>query len=765
MADAVESMWWKVGVNYDGKPLEKFKKDLEEINDHVRKLNQPTSDGNAAITERMKAYRDLEKQVKKTADAMANPKQSLEYHKNIGEHMKRQRSAIDAQVAGYRDGGKAIEAFGQAQLKINDRGALIRQEQMNGAMRRHELATAKAHLAVSNMFSGMSNGSRDAIGRLDLMRANIEKLGRVALGAGLVGGTFGMMSSAAENVRQSSNAGFVANVSANDMARYDSQTKALGGNEGDGKQIIGNIDELINKLHFGQLDSESYRRFGMADIDVAGFQRYYDAKGNHTMDATRDMQQRLFEAHQRNPGLAKQAAQGIIPASAQQALLTRPQSEWDEEGRKRDALTGTGADAEEAQRRFTKASQHMADAMDGLGKKILVEFGPQIEQGMQAAANGASQFFKDLKGLQKEIDDDEAHRQKYYKDHNAVLGWALTQIDKLRGGDDREKGYELTHQPNGHKTGQKSPQDPNRPHDQYDDLWALQKIEINFREARRAKLRELGQPADTLRLKETEANDAAIMQSHENALNYDHERAQPTASVSNPVQQEMKKTEALRRPFTSSDLKSRIIGKESGGRNFNSQGGLLTSTAGALGKMQILPSTAKDPSLKKRFGIDPARDNSPEELERVATELIEALKVKYGGDEEKVMAAYHSGDSRVDNLVAEANAKGLDWRGGLRDQGRKYIDYKGPAWKAESYDSRSSKPSYAIDQQQYMPSPATGAPPQPQMQPLEVSVHIDARGSDSRGIEYAVERGVKQAMGQANMSMMASNFSTFKGDV
>ena len=94
---------------------------------------------------------------------------------------------------------------------------------------------------------------------------------------------------------------------------------------------------------------------------------------------------------------------------------------------------------------------------------------------------------------------------------------------------------------------------------------------------------------------------------------------------------------------------------ESGGRDFNAQGGPLTSPAGAMFRNQVMPSTAASPG----FGVRPAADQTPEEYNRVGQEYYQALLKKYNGDERAAAAAYNAGPGRVDSNMA-ANAGQLN---------------------------------------------------------------------------------------------------------
>jgi hypothetical protein len=94
-------------------------------------------------------------------------------------------------------------------------------------------------------------------------------------------------------------------------------------------------------------------------------------------------------------------------------------------------------------------------------------------------------------------------------------------------------------------------------------------------------------------------------------------------------------------------LRAQIMQKESGGRRYDKEGNLLTSSKGALGEMQVMPATARDPG----FGIRPAKDNSPDELRRVGDEYAAVLLNRYR-DPKLAMIAYNMGPRATDRWLA-----------------------------------------------------------------------------------------------------------------
>lgn len=108
---------------------------------------------------------------------------------------------------------------------------------------------------------------------------------------------------------------------------------------------------------------------------------------------------------------------------------------------------------------------------------------------------------------------------------------------------------------------------------------------------------------------------------------------------------------------------------ESGGRDFNADGSVVTSTTGAKGRMQVLDSTLRDPG----FGVTPARDDSLEERSRVGRDYYDALLKRYGSHE-KAMAAYTDGAGTLDKALEQ---HGSDWLSAMPAQAQKRVkDYQ-----------------------------------------------------------------------------------------
>lgn len=111
---------------------------------------------------------------------------------------------------------------------------------------------------------------------------------------------------------------------------------------------------------------------------------------------------------------------------------------------------------------------------------------------------------------------------------------------------------------------------------------------------------------------------------------------------------------------------------ESNDRDFNDDGTPVTSEAGALFAMQVMKDTAGNPG----YGVEPARDQTPEEYNRVGRELLGAFMREYDGRPELAWAAYHAGPGNLNEALKVAAEKGTpaNWLSELGPKTQAYVN-------------------------------------------------------------------------------------------
>lgn len=104
---------------------------------------------------------------------------------------------------------------------------------------------------------------------------------------------------------------------------------------------------------------------------------------------------------------------------------------------------------------------------------------------------------------------------------------------------------------------------------------------------------------------------------------------------------------------------------ESGGKRYGAGGGFLTSPAGAMGEMQVMPGTARAPG----FGVRPWQGGG-DDLARVGRDYRSTMERRYGGDLAKMWAAYNWGPGNVDKAIAR---HGDNWLSAAPAETQNYI--------------------------------------------------------------------------------------------
>lgn len=126
--------------------------------------------------------------------------------------------------------------------------------------------------------------------------------------------------------------------------------------------------------------------------------------------------------------------------------------------------------------------------------------------------------------------------------------------------------------------------------------------------------------------------------------------AVPSAGISQAVRRWDPQVNALSAKYgIDPNFVWRIMQQESGGRQFGKDGLPLTSSAGAIGPMQVMPGTFAD--MARRYGIKGGITDPDANIEAGVAYLSEQLK--RFGNEPTAAAAYNAGPERVKDNIAD----------------------------------------------------------------------------------------------------------------
>ncbi|MGU3629835.1 transglycosylase SLT domain-containing protein [Comamonas sp. C24C] len=167
---------------------------------------------------------------------------------------------------------------------------------------------------------------------------------------------------------------------------------------------------------------------------------------------------------------------------------------------------------------------------------------------------------------------------------------------------------------------------------------ALENSNVAFADGYLKKYREQMEPDDILRVQGTVSKEM------------DYQRA--TQAVGQAMQEAV--GTILPTDMTRlGNLVGLVAQAESGNKDLNADGSVVTSPKGAKGRMQVMDATNKNPG----FGVKPAQDDSLEERARVGRDLLGAL-VRHYGSVPVALAAYNAGAGNVDKAIKAAEKAG-----------------------------------------------------------------------------------------------------------
>ena len=154
---------------------------------------------------------------------------------------------------------------------------------------------------------------------------------------------------------------------------------------------------------------------------------------------------------------------------------------------------------------------------------------------------------------------------------------------------------------------------------------------------------------------------------------------------------------------------NRIMDAESSGRRYDKNGKLLqgpkTKHGTAKGEMQVIDKTNLDPG----FGVEPAKNKSPDERARVGKDYAQAMLDRYDKDRQIAAMAYNWGPGNVDKWVAGGK------KGAIPEETANYV-VRVTGSPIQTAKKAEPTPSFAAAAP--APAAAAGAPKPPATPPV-----------------------------------------------
>ena len=116
----------------------------------------------------------------------------------------------------------------------------------------------------------------------------------------------------------------------------------------------------------------------------------------------------------------------------------------------------------------------------------------------------------------------------------------------------------------------------------------------------------------------------------------------------------------------------RMLGQESGNKQFDRSGNPLTSPAGAIGIAQVMPGTAPEAAKLAGLPFDPVKYRTDKTYNEALGRAYYNQQLKKFGTPEKAAAAYNAGPGRLQQAISRAG-EGGDYRSFLPAETQKYL--------------------------------------------------------------------------------------------
>lgn len=179
---------------------------------------------------------------------------------------------------------------------------------------------------------------------------------------------------------------------------------------------------------------------------------------------------------------------------------------------------------------------------------------------------------------------------------------------------------------------------------------------------------------------------------------------------------------------------------ESGGRQLDVNGNPITSSAGAVGIMQLMPSTAEEVAKKNGIPWDPNRFKYDAGYnQNLGLLYMQQLEYQFPGNPKEVYAAYNAGPKRVQDAL---DKYGPNWLSHMPDATQAYVAQLTAPWKLPANNGVSANVNSLLNSFRSQQSQRNA----PAKQVSVGDVHIHTAANTVKGLSKAGAKAIRQSM-------------------
>lgn len=699
----IDSLTFDLGLDSSG-----FKRGQKEIDAGLDEIEKGADSAAGSVDGLGDAAKDAAGKIEslggKSSDAASGVKELSDSSSSASEQAGNLSESAGSASDSVEGLGDISEEAAQKIKELEEELEQLSNSSDESAQKIEQVESALAKLRNSSKKSG------------DEFGAHFQQMTRSARGlanellavAGLSGGSFALGKTTANAISEQADAGrrsSMIGMKPRDLKGWENTSEAFGGTA---QEVDGFLQKLADIPTANILSGEGIPQWLTASgIDLSdgnGGKKDINEVGIEIMNwlNKQDEQMRSYIIRNELGG-----GQGLNALSGLGGDVLRSELQ---KGANRSGMTEDGVlRTQELQRKMTESTQELS----GAWSRFIADNAPAITKAIEGIAKEFERFGKELTREMKGYNDYVEKHAKGQDTLGQAESYIETKIVQTVTGKSDEESASLNDKISERFFGKKKSQDgvlydpselPGAPEDPYSKMWWLNRSALDNRMKSRENLHKEGKSLSS-DLRDNEAEDNGIWEKHLAALEWQKARTEeiqsrgfmsvypdykPGDAVKNAGQSSVGREQSSRIPAALDEMKdqlsqlekqnglpegwmTKIAMKESSGNpsavSYDKNGKPLARGMYQFTRDSAVTWGVSDPFDKWKSAEGAAR-------------FYGAMFKKFDGDQDKSMAAYHSGPEFVKRLVAQM---GPNWRDGLGPKGAGYINhpYKG---KADSRD-------------------------------------------------------------------------------